>query len=59
MFFEVLEVLGDDLEILSEMETGNRALERGLRMQFCRFGQLLKFEGSSGEVFGVKLLNFL
>ena len=41
MIFEVLEVLGDDLETLSEMEAAKRALERGLRVPFCRFGQIL------------------
>ena len=41
-FFEVLEVFGDDLETLSEMETAKRVLERGLRVPFCRFGQILE-----------------
>ena len=42
MIFEVLEVLGNDLETLSEMETAERAFERGLRVPFCRFGEILE-----------------
>ena len=42
MLFEVLEVLGNDLETLSEMEAAKRALERGLRVPFCRFGEIFE-----------------
>ena len=42
MIFEVLEVLGNDLETLSEMKAGNGALERRLRLSFCRFGQIFE-----------------
>ena len=38
MIFEVLEVPGDDLKTLSEMEAAKGALERCLRVPFCRFG---------------------
>ena len=40
LIFEVLEVLGDDLETLSEMKGANGALERCLRVRFCRFGEI-------------------
>ena len=42
MIFEVLEVLGDDLETLSEMKAGKGALEECLRLPFCRFGQIFE-----------------
>ena len=42
MIFEVLEVLGNDLEALSEMEAAKRALERCLRVPFCRFGEIFE-----------------
>ena len=42
MIFEVLEVLGDDLESLSEMGATKRAIERGLRVPFCRFGEIFE-----------------
>ena len=42
MIFEVLEVFGDDLETLSEMGAAKRALERGLRVPFCRFGEIFE-----------------
>ena len=42
MIFEVLEVLGNDLETLSEMEAAKRALERCLRVPFCRFGEIFE-----------------
>ena len=38
IIFEVLEVLGDDLETISEMKAGKGALEECLRLPFCRFG---------------------
>ena len=42
MIFDVLEVPGDDLETLSEMGAAKRALERGLRVPFCRFGRIFE-----------------
>ena len=42
MIFEILEVLGNDLETLSEMEAAKRALERGSRVPFCRFGEFFE-----------------
>ena len=42
MIFEVLEVLGEGLETLSEMEAAKRALERCLRVPFCRFGEIFE-----------------
>ena len=42
MIFEVLEVFGDDLETLSEMRAAKRALERCLRVSFCRFGEIFE-----------------
>ena len=42
MIFEVLEVLGEGLETLSEMEATKRALERCLRVPFCRFGEIFE-----------------
>ena len=57
MIFEVLEVLGDDLETLSEMEAAKRALERGLRVPFCRFCEI--FEISRVPVGGHFRLKFL
>ena len=40
--FEVPEVSGDDLETISEMKVGKRALEGRLRVPFCRFGQIFE-----------------
>ena len=40
MIFEVMEVLGEGLETLSEMEAAKRALERCLRVPFCWFGEI-------------------
>ena len=37
IIFEVLEVPGDDLETISGMKAAQRALERCLRVQVCRF----------------------
>ena len=55
MIFEVLEVLGNDLETLSEMETAKRALERGLRLPFCRFGEIFEIlRVPLGGHFGLK-----
>ena len=42
MIFEVLEVLGDDLETLSAMKAAQRALERCSRLPFCRFGEIFE-----------------
>ena len=42
MIFEVLEVLGDDLETLSEMKAAKGALERCLRVPFCRFSEIFE-----------------
>ena len=42
MIFEVLEVPGDDLKTLSEMEAAKRALERCSRVPFCRFGEIFE-----------------
>ena len=42
MIFEVLEVFGDALETLSEMGAAKRALERGLRVPFCRFCEIFE-----------------
>ena len=42
MIFEVLEVLGEALETLSEMGAAKRALERCLRVLFCRFGEIFE-----------------
>ena len=40
IIFEVLEVLGDDLETLSEMKAAKWALEKCLRVSFCRFDEI-------------------
>ena len=45
ILFEVLEVLGDDFETLSETKADERALERRLRLPFCRFGQIFEILG--------------
>jgi hypothetical protein len=42
MIFEVLEVLGEGLGTLSEMKAARRALERCLRVPFCRFGEIFE-----------------
>ena len=42
MIFEVMEVLGEGLETLSEMKAAKRALERCLRVPFCRFGEIFE-----------------
>ena len=42
MIFEVMEVLGEGLETLSEMEAAKRVLERCLRVPFCRFGEIFE-----------------
>ena len=42
MIFEVLEVLGEGLGTLSEMKAAKRALERCLRVPFCRFGEIFE-----------------
>ena len=42
MIFEVLEVLGDDLETLSETKADERALGRRLRLPFCRSGEIFE-----------------
>ena len=42
MIFEVLEVLGDDLEPRSEMKAAKGALERCSRQPVCRFGQIFE-----------------
>ena len=42
MIFEVLEVLGDDLETLSEMKAAKGALERCSRAPFSRFGEIFE-----------------
>ena len=42
MIFEVLEVLGDDLGPRSEMKAAKGALERCLRTQFCKFGEIFE-----------------
>ena len=42
MIFEVLEVLGHDLETLSEMKAAKGALERRSRVPFCRFGEIFE-----------------
>ena len=39
MIFDFLEVLGDDLETLSEMKAAKGALERCSRLSFFRFYQ--------------------
>ena len=40
MIYEVLEVFGEGLGTISEMGASKRALESGLKMQFCRFGEI-------------------
>jgi len=42
MIFEVLEVLGDDLETLSAMKAAKGALEWCSGPSFCRFGQIFE-----------------
>ena len=42
MIFEVLEVLGEGLGTLSEMKAAKRALERCLRVPFCRFCEIFE-----------------
>ena len=42
MILEVLEVLGDDLETFPGMKAAKRGLERGLRVQFCRFCEIFE-----------------
>ena len=42
MIFEVLEVLGDDLETFPGMKAAKRALERCLRVPFCRFDEIFE-----------------
>ena len=42
IILEVLEVFGDGLETLSEMKATKRALERCLRLPFCRFDEILE-----------------
>ena len=42
MIFEILEVLGEDLETFPGMKAAKRALERCLRMPFCRFGEIFE-----------------
>ena len=42
IIFEVLEVSGEDLETLSETKGDKGALERRLRLPFCRFGQIFE-----------------
>ena len=42
MIFEVLEVIGNDLETLPEMEAAKGAFERCLRVPFCRFGEIFE-----------------
>ena len=42
MIFEVLEVLGDDLETFPGTKAAKRALERCLRVQFCRFDEIFE-----------------
>ena len=56
MIFEVLEVLGDDLETFSEMEGAKRALERCSRAPFSRFGQIFEIlRVPLGGHFGLKI----
>ena len=55
MIFEVLEVLGDDLETFSEMKAAKGALERRLRLPFCRFGEIFEIlRVPLGGLFGSK-----
>ena len=42
MIFEVLEVLGDDLEAFHGMRAAKRALESCLRVPFCRFDEIFE-----------------
>ena len=42
MIFEVLEVLGDDLEIFSAMTAAKVVLGRCSRLPFCRFGEIFE-----------------
>ena len=42
MIFEVLEVLGDDLETLSEVKAAKGAFERCLKVEFCRFSKIFE-----------------
>ena len=71
IFFKVLEVPGEDLETLSETKAGKGALERRLRLSFCRFGQIfeilrvplggnfwLKSDVFSDSIFDDFLMNF-
>ena len=45
MIFEVLELLGDGLETFPGMKAAKRALERGLRVPFCRFDEIFEILG--------------
>ena len=40
MIYEVLEVFGEGLGTISEMGASKRALESGLKMPFCSFGEI-------------------
>ena len=42
MVFEVLKVVGKGMETPSEMKAAKRALERCLRVPFCRFGAIFE-----------------
>ena len=55
MIFEVLEVLGDDLEAFPGMRAAKRALERCLWVSFCRFGEIFEIlKVPSGRHLGSK-----
>ena len=59
MIFEVLEVFGDGLGTLSEMEAAKRALERGLRVSFCRFCEIFEISRVPvGDHLGSKIWTF-
>ena len=55
MIFEDLEVLGDDLETLSEMKGAKGAFERCLRMPFPRFCEIFKILVPLGGHLGSKI----
>ena len=59
MIFEVMEVLGEGLETLSEMEAAKRALERCSRVPFCRFGEIFEISRVPlGDHLGSKFWTF-